>query len=390
MQCLAQELVDRIIDLVADAPPRRPPPQRALASCTLVARAWLPRASTHLFARLAVRPERADAFAAALASSRRLVENVAELSLTAGPAAGTAAVAALLALRPPRLRRIEYQDHLLLSAARADDARPCTRELGPARHKLAHLTLRALDACALSELLASFDDIGSLALDPQHRYPFYRARAESPWPLPCHLRVHTLVLADVAAASALGYVRVLRTHLRPRALTRVVFEGFAADRDAPAVDAALRALGGAAEELALAFYDKDIALGPEQAASRHYALAALSACHALHTLTLTFTDVRQQLPWALATTLPHVPPALTHLALVLPSPADLRRLAHAPCLAHLDAALARCARIAALEVRVAGAAMWAPSERALFDEMREALPRGLSGRVAALTRVVLV
>ena len=207
---------------------------------------------------------------------------------------------------------VRWTHYLLLSAARGDDARPpCTRELAPARHALAHLRLRAVDACAASELLAAFDALGTLELDPQHRYPFYRAHAESPWPLPCHLRVHTLVLADVAAASALGYVRVLRKHLLPRALKSVVFQGFAADRDVPYVNAALQELGAGVEDLALCFYDKDISLDPEQAASRRtcalyprahtltsftdFSLSALSTCHDLHTLTITFTDVRQVL-----------------------------------------------------------------------------------------------
>ncbi|EKM53917.1 uncharacterized protein PHACADRAFT_209758 [Phanerochaete carnosa HHB-10118-sp] len=391
MQYLAQELVDHIIDTIADTPNRRFTTERTLATCTLVARAWLPRSSTHLFERIALRPDDLEQFFSALETCHRLVANVAELELTSGPYAGLESVAALLLLRPPRLRRIVYQDYLLLSGGRGDIHLKHARVPMPVvdSRRLTHLKLQSVDAFALSQLLAHFDDLDTLELDPQHRYPFYRACAESPWPIPPHLRVRKFILADVAAASALGYVRVLRAHLSPSALKIMAFKGFCADKDGPYVNGALRDLSRGAEDLSLCFYDKDITIDPESASSSKYHMAALEGCSNVQRISISFIDCRQQFPWACESILPYLSLSIRRLILLLCGPADLRRLVHAR-MDTFERSLAKCDKLEALEIRVTGAAMWANSETKLFDEMRDALPKVLSGRLAALTSIVLL
>ena len=268
MQCLAQELIDRIIDLLAEPKSSHSTAKRALASCTLVAHGWLPRSSMHIFERVTIRPEALERFFDDLDACYRVVENVTDLTLISGSDTGVGGVPVLMRLRPPRLRCIVYQQHLpLLKHADVDlrlsDAGTLTTE----RYRLARLKLGALDAFALSQLLAHFDVVETLELDPQHRYPFYRARAESPWPVLQHLFVHTLVFMDIAACSALGYVRVLRARLHPCTVKSIAFEGFCADKDAPYVNGALNTLGSGIGNLSLCFYDKDVTVDLERAPS---------------------------------------------------------------------------------------------------------------------------
>lgn len=215
-QTLPQELADHIIDLLSPNPTHTFN-RDDLVSCTLVCRAWLPRASRHLLKHIEVLALKFPAFLRFVQSSERFRAYTEELIVLGAVDMSPHWDVVLSAL--PQLCSLELWSNLLPR----DNFTPLPDSASARRHHLAKLKIHCADLDAVPVLLLPFDHVDILEL----RSLEYEAYGDEPsdWnsttgrdaqvPDVRPLKVGRLILEDCCQHKVLSLLRII---LRPTAV----------------------------------------------------------------------------------------------------------------------------------------------------------------------------